>query len=141
MTVVQLHSPFGSIIGGLGSDVLPLSCLLMQKKDENFEIRIPQQLNYIRRKFNFSEHLMLPRFLVSNADFIITYSIRSFPLSMVWIYKVRWWTKYKTILCSKANVEFFCITKTKKFTLHTLKQIEDYKKITVGPSTPVKREE
>jgi len=42
------------------------------------------------------------------------YLFNSFPLSIVWIYKVRWWNEYKTMLCRKENVEYFCKTKTKK---------------------------
>ena len=58
---------------------------------------------------------------------------------MVCIYKVKWCNKYKTILCKK-NVKCLCKIKTKKFTPHNLKQIEDHKKIIAKPYTPIKRE-
>lgn len=58
---------------------------------------------------------------------------------MVRIYKIKWWNEYKTKLCGKENVEYFCKTKTKKFTLHNLHTF-DKKKVAIGPSTLVKRE-
>ena len=55
---------------------------------------------------------------------------------MARIYKVKWWNEYKTKLCGKENVEYFCKTKTRKFTLHNLHTFE--KKEVLGPSTPMK---
>jgi len=66
--------------------------------------------------------------------------LNSFPLSMVWIYKIKWWNEYKTKLCGKENVQYFWKTKTKKFTLHNLHTFEKKKEIATGPSTPAKRE-
>jgi len=62
------------------------------------------------------------------------------PLSVIQVYKVRWWNEYKATLCGKENVEFFCKTKTKKFTLHNLHTFDKKKEIAIGPSTPIKRE-
>jgi len=60
-----------------------------------------------------------------------------FPLSLVRIYKVKWWNEFKSSLCGKENVEYFCQTNTKKFTLHNLQRFE--KQTKVEPSTPTKR--
>ena len=60
----------------------------------------------------------------------------SFPLSMVRVYKVKWWNEFKTKLCGSENVEHYRRTKTKKFTLHNLHTFESG----VGPSTPKKNE-
>jgi len=43
--------------------------------------------------------------------------LNSFPLSIVQIYKVRWWNEYKTQLSGIEDVEYFCKTKTKKYSL------------------------
>lgn len=64
---------------------------------------------------------------------------KPFPLSLVRLYKVKWWNEFKMILCSKENVEHFCRTRTKKFTLHNLHLLEGPQP-DVGPSTPVKKE-
>jgi len=47
-----------------------------------------------------------------------------YPLSLVHIYKIKWWPEYKSKLCGKENVEYFCKTNTKKFTLHNLHHFE-----------------
>jgi len=60
------------------------------------------------------------------------------PLSLVRIYKIKWWNEFKSILCSKENVEHFCKTNTKKFTLHNLHLFEKNAKIEL--STPTKKE-
>ena len=62
----------------------------------------------------------------------------SFPLSLVRVYKIKWWNEFKTKLCSSENVEHYCRTKTKKFTLHNLHSFEA--KAHIGPSTPRKKE-
>ena len=49
--------------------------------------------------------------------------LNSFLLSIVRIYKIKWWNEHKTKLCGKENVEYFCKTKTKKYTLHNLSLI------------------
>ena len=59
---------------------------------------------------------------------------------MVRIYKIKWWNEYKTKLYGKENVEYFCKTKTKKFTLHNLHTFKKKKEVDTGPSTPVKGE-
>jgi len=59
---------------------------------------------------------------------------------MVRIYKIKWWNEYKTKLCCKENVEYFCKTKTKKFTLHNLHTFEKKKEVATCPSTPIKKE-
>lgn len=41
---------------------------------------------------------------------------------MVRIYKIKWWNEYKTILCGKENVDHYCKTKSKKYTLQNLCQ-------------------
>ena len=61
-----------------------------------------------------------------------------YPLSLVRIYEVKWWPEFKTRLCGKENVEYFCQTNKKKFTLHNLHLFEKSKAI--APATPVKRE-
>ena len=38
-----------------------------------------------------------------------------YPLSLVRIYKVKWWPEFKTRLRGKENVEHFCRTNKKKF--------------------------
>ena len=55
------------------------------------------------------------------------------------IYKVRWWNEYETKLCGKENVEYFCITKTKKFTLQNIHSFDE-KDVARGPSTQTKME-
>jgi len=46
------------------------------------------------------------------------YLLNTFPMSIVRFYKVNWWNEFRTKLYYKENVEFFCKSKTKKFTLH-----------------------
>jgi len=60
-----------------------------------------------------------------------------YPLSLVHIYKVKWWTEFKTRLCGKENVEHFCKTNKKKFTIHNLHLFE---KSEIAPATPSMRE-
>ena len=55
------------------------------------------------------------------------------------IYKVKWWNEYKTKLCGKENVEYFCTTKTKIVTLQNIHSF-DKKDIALGPSTLKKME-
>ena len=43
-----------------------------------------------------------------------------YPLSLVRIYKVKWWTEFKTRLCGKENVEYFCAAQTKRNSLFTI---------------------
>ena len=61
-----------------------------------------------------------------------------YPLSLVRIYKIKWWPESKTRLCGKENVEHFCSTNEKKFTLHNLHMFEKTK--TIAPATPSKKE-
>lgn len=68
------------------------------------------------------------------------YLLNSFPLSVVRIYKVRWWNEYKTKLCGKENVEYFCWTKPKKYTLQNIHTFDKNKEVARGPSTPTKME-
>jgi len=60
-----------------------------------------------------------------------------YPLSLVRIYKVNWWSEFKTRLCGEENVEDFCRTNKKKFTLHNLYLFEKTK---IAPATPSKKE-
>ena len=62
-----------------------------------------------------------------------------FPFSLVRYYKIKWWNEFKTKLCGKENVEHFCRTKTKKFTIHNLHTFEIM--VQTGPSTPQKKKE
>jgi len=59
-------------------------------------------------------------------------------LSIVRIYKIKWWNQFKRKLCSKENVEHFCRTNTKKFTLHNLHHFKKQAKL--KPPTPTKKE-
>ena len=59
-----------------------------------------------------------------------------YPLSLVRIYKVKWWSEFKTRLCGKENVEHYCKTGKRKFTLHNLHLFEKAK----APVTPSKKE-
>jgi len=59
-------------------------------------------------------------------------------LSLVRIYKVKWWSEFKTRLCGKENVEYFCRMNKKKFTLHNLHLFEKSSKM--APVTPTKKE-
>ena len=59
-----------------------------------------------------------------------------YPLSLVRIYKVKWWPEFKTRLCGKENVEHFCKHGKRKFTLHNLHLFDKAKE----PTTPIKRE-
>jgi len=61
-----------------------------------------------------------------------------YPLSLVRIYKVKWWSEFKTRLCGKENIEHFCRTNKKKFTLHNLQLFEKASKM--APVTPTKKE-
>ena len=56
---------------------------------------------------------------------------------MVRIYKVKWCNEYKTNLCGKENVEYFCKIKTRKFILYNHHTFEKKKEV-LGPSTPMK---
>ena len=60
-----------------------------------------------------------------------------YPLSLIRVYKVKWWSEFKTRLCGKENVEYFCKTNKKKFTLHNLHLFEKSK---VAPVTPTKKD-
>jgi hypothetical protein len=62
-----------------------------------------------------------------------------YPLSLMRIYKIKWWNEYKTKLCSSENVEHYCRHKTKRYTLHNLHAFEA--QTGVGPSTPQKKKE
>ena len=80
-------------------------------------------------------------FRVFNIAWIFSWEYRlhdyiknSFPLSLVRVYKIKWWNEYKTKLCGSENVEHYCRTKTKKFTLHNLHTFES-----IGPSAPKKQ--
>jgi len=57
---------------------------------------------------------------------------------LVRIYKIKWWNEYKSKLCGKENVVYFCKTNTKKFTLHNLHRFE--KVVKLEPLTPTKKE-
>jgi len=59
-----------------------------------------------------------------------------YPLSLVRIYKVKWWSEFKTRLCSKENVEYFWKHGKRKFTLHNLHLFEKAQ----APATPSKKE-
>jgi len=61
-----------------------------------------------------------------------------YPLSLVRIYKIKWRPEFKTRLCGKENVEYFCRTNKKKFALHNLHMFENAK--TIAPATPSKKE-
>jgi len=65
------------------------------------------------------------------------YLKNSFPLSLVWVYKVKRWNEFRTKLCCSENVEHYCRTRTKKFTLHNLHTFEKQKEA-IGPSAPQK---
>lgn len=67
------------------------------------------------------------------------YLLNTFSLYVIRVYKFKWWNEYKIKSCGKENVEFFCRTKTKKFTLHNLHTFVK-KEIATGSSTPFKRE-
>ena len=68
------------------------------------------------------------------------YLLNTFAISIVRLYKVKWWNEFRTKLCCKESVEFFCKTKTKKYTLHNLHTLETKKMAIIGPSTPVKND-
>ena len=83
-------------------------------------------------------------FRVFNVAWIFSWEYRlhdfmknSLPLSLVCVYKHKWWNEFKTKLCCSENVEHYCRTKTKKFTLHNLHTFEAQ----TGPSTPQKKKE
>jgi len=59
-----------------------------------------------------------------------------YPLSLVRIYKIKWWPKFKTRLRGKENVEFFCKQGKCTFTLHNLHLFEKAK----APATPSKQD-
>ena len=61
-----------------------------------------------------------------------------YPLSLVRVYKIKWWPEYKSKLCGKENVEYFCKINAKKFTLHNLQHLEKESKI--APATPTMKE-
>jgi len=60
-----------------------------------------------------------------------------YPLSLVRFYKIKWWSEFKTRLCGKENVEHFCKTNKKKFTLHNLHLFD---KPQIALATPTKKE-
>jgi len=60
-----------------------------------------------------------------------------YPLSLVRVYKIKWWSDFKTRLCGKENVEYFCKTNKKKFTLQNLHLFEKSK---LAPVTPTKKD-
>ena len=60
-----------------------------------------------------------------------------YPLSLVRIYKVKWRPEFKTQLCGKENVDYFCKYGKRKFTLHNLHL---FVKSKVAPATPAKKE-
>jgi len=60
-----------------------------------------------------------------------------YPLSLVQVYQVKWWKEYKAKLCGRENVEDFCKTNTKKFTLHNLQHFDKPK---LAPAMPSKKE-
>jgi len=62
---------------------------------------------------------------------------RPYPLSLVRIYKIKWWPEFKTQLCGKENVEYFCKNGKRKFTLHILHL---FVKSMVAPATPTKKD-
>jgi len=79
-----------------------------------------------------------------NVAWIISWEFRlqhflptPYPLSLVRVYKVKWWSEFKTRLYGKENVEYFCKTKKKKFTLHNLRLFEKSK---MAPITPTKKD-
>jgi len=61
-----------------------------------------------------------------------------FPLSLVRLYKIKWWNDFKSKLCGEENVEHFFKTNSKKLTLHNLHHFEKTTKIT--PTTPTKKD-
>jgi len=60
-----------------------------------------------------------------------------YPLSLVRVYKIKWWFEFKTRLCGKENVEYFSKTNKKKFTLHSLHLFE---KPQFASTAPTKKE-
>jgi len=60
-----------------------------------------------------------------------------YPLSLVRIYKIKWWPEFKAQLCGKENVDYFCKNGKRKFTLRNLHLFEKSK---VAPATPSKKE-
>jgi len=53
------------------------------------------------------------------------------------VYKIKWWPEFKTQLCGKENVDYFCKNGKRKFTLHNLHL---FFKSKVAPATPAKKE-
>ena len=100
---------------------------MKEKWVEIFGHLVPLILSLTWKKFNFLRPLILPRYHVGNPNFRIS-SRLSFPLSIVHIYKGSWWNDFKTILCCKENMTHFLSTKTKKYTLSNLQQIESSQK-------------
>jgi len=68
------------------------------------------------------------------------YLLNLFPLSIVRIHKVRWWTEYKTKLYGKENVEYFCRTKTKNYTVQNIHTFDKIIEPAPKPYTPTKME-
>jgi len=68
------------------------------------------------------------------------YLPKSFPLSAVRIYKIKWQNEYKFKLCEKENVEYFCKTKTKKYALHDLQTFDKREDSAPRLSAPAKME-
>jgi len=60
-----------------------------------------------------------------------------YPLSLVRVYKIKWWPEFKAQLCGKENVEYFCKNGKRKFTLHNLHL---FVKAKVAPVTPTKKD-
>jgi len=59
-----------------------------------------------------------------------------YPLSLVRIYKVKWWSEFKTKPCCKENVEHFCRYGKRKFALYNYHLFDKAQ----APITPIKRE-
>jgi len=60
-----------------------------------------------------------------------------YPLSLVRVYKIKWWPEFKSQLCGKENVDYSCKNGKRKFTLHNLHL---FVKSKVAPATPTKTE-
>jgi len=63
-----------------------------------------------------------------------------YPLSLVRVYKIKWWPKFKIRLCGKENVEHFCKHGKRKVTLHNLHLFEKAKAPAMPSKKDVKRE-
>ena len=137
MIHAQTYFLYGFTIGGFGSGVFQQCSPLEANQGWNFWSKAPTTMELYMKEVQFFKQFNVA--WIFYWEYLLhQYLPAPYPLSLVRVYKIKWWREYKSKLCGKENVEHFCKTNTKKFTLHNVQNFE--KQFKLAPATPTKKE-